>query len=143
MLENGIPSLSTKVTKAEKTDAGVVLSLEPAKGGAAETLEADAVLVSIGRRPNTDGLSLDKAGLTANARGQIETDHAEIVAGVRHSRTIGSPIGIIIRNKDWQNWTEALPVADYEASAEKFTVVLAAIVLGRFMRSRTPLITIE
>jgi chorismate synthase len=41
---------------------------------------------------------------------KIETDRAEIVAGVRHSHTIGSPVGILIRNKDWENWTEVLPV---------------------------------
>ncbi|MBY4635713.1 dihydrolipoyl dehydrogenase [Sphingopyxis sp. XHP0097] len=67
--------LKTKVTKAEVKGKKAVLTLEPAAGGEAETLEADVVLVSIGRRPNTDGLALDKAGLTTNQRGQIETDH--------------------------------------------------------------------
>ncbi|WP_077147398.1 dihydrolipoyl dehydrogenase [Sphingopyxis sp. KK2] len=67
--------LKTKVTKAEVKGKKAVLTLEPAAGGDAETLEADVVLVSIGRRPNTDGLGLDKAGLAVNARGQIETDH--------------------------------------------------------------------
>ncbi|HZG33249.1 MAG TPA: dihydrolipoyl dehydrogenase [Sphingopyxis sp.] len=67
--------LKTKVTKAEVKGKKAVLTLEPAAGGDAETLEADVVLVSIGRRPNTDGLGLDKAGLTVNQRGQIETDH--------------------------------------------------------------------
>ena len=41
---------------------------------------------------------------------KIETDRAEVVSGVRHSQTIGSPIAIIIRNTDWKNWTENLPV---------------------------------
>ena len=67
--------LSTKVTKAERKGDTVTLSVEPASGGAAETIEADVVLVSIGRRPNTEGLGLDKAGLTTNPRGQVETDH--------------------------------------------------------------------
>ena len=67
--------LKTKVTGAEVKGKKAVLTLEPAAGGDAETLEADVVLVSIGRRPNTDGLALDKAGLTTNQRGQIETDH--------------------------------------------------------------------
>jgi dihydrolipoamide dehydrogenase len=66
--------LSTKVTKAERKGDTVMLTVEPAKGGAPESLEADVVLVSIGRRPNTEGLALDKAGLTTNQRGQIETD---------------------------------------------------------------------
>jgi dihydrolipoamide dehydrogenase len=67
--------LKTKVTKAEVKGKKAVLTLEPAAGGDAETLEADVVLVSIGRRPNTDGLALDKAGLSVNKRGQIEVDH--------------------------------------------------------------------
>jgi dihydrolipoamide dehydrogenase len=67
--------LKTKVTGAEVKGKKAVLTLEPAAGGEAETLEADVVLVSIGRRPNTDGLALDKAGLAVNKRGQIETDH--------------------------------------------------------------------
>jgi len=67
--------LSTKVTKAERKGDVVALTVEPAVGGASETIEADVVLVSIGRRPNTEGLGLDKAGLQLNQRGQIETDH--------------------------------------------------------------------
>jgi chorismate synthase len=50
---------------------------------------------------------------------KIETDRAEIVSGVRHSRTIGSPVAIIIRNRDWQNWTEALPVEDLAGGEDK------------------------
>ena len=67
--------LSTKVTKAEVKGKVVTLTVEPAKGGGAETMEADVVLVSIGRKPNTEGLALEKAGLATNPRGQIETDH--------------------------------------------------------------------
>jgi dihydrolipoamide dehydrogenase len=66
--------LSTKVTKAERKGDTVTLTVEPARGGAAETIQADVVLVSIGRRPNTEGLVLDKAGLKTNGKGQIETD---------------------------------------------------------------------
>jgi dihydrolipoamide dehydrogenase len=67
--------LSTKVTGAVVKGKKATLTLEPAKGGASETLEADCVLVSIGRRPHTEGLGLDAIGLERNARGQIETDH--------------------------------------------------------------------
>ena len=67
--------LGTKVTGAKSGKKGVTLTVEPAAGGAAETIEADVVLVSIGRRANTSGLGLDKIGLDVNARGQIETDH--------------------------------------------------------------------
>ena len=47
-------------------------------------------------------------GFGRGGRMKIETDRAEIVTGVRHGRTIGSPIGMIIRNSDWKNWTESL-----------------------------------
>jgi len=67
--------LSTKVTGCTVKGKKATLTLEPAAGGASETLEADCVLVSIGRRPNTDELGLDKIGLEVNQRGQIETDH--------------------------------------------------------------------
>jgi dihydrolipoamide dehydrogenase len=67
--------LSTKVTGVAVNGDKATLTIEPSAGGTAETIEADCVLVSIGRRPNTDGLALDKAGLTANQRGQIEIDH--------------------------------------------------------------------
>jgi dihydrolipoamide dehydrogenase len=67
--------LGTKVTKVDVKGGKATLTMEPAKGGASETLDADCVLVSIGRRPNTDGLGLDAIGLELNQRGQIETDH--------------------------------------------------------------------
>ena len=67
--------LGTKVTSAKTDKDGVSLTVEPAKDGEAEAIKASHVLVSIGRRPNTDGLGLDKAGLQTNNRGQIETDH--------------------------------------------------------------------
>jgi dihydrolipoamide dehydrogenase len=66
--------LGSKVTKAEATNSGVTLTLEPAKGGAAETLQADIVLVAIGRRPFVEGLGLDKAGVKLTERGRIAVD---------------------------------------------------------------------
>ncbi|HTU10263.1 MAG TPA: dihydrolipoyl dehydrogenase [Allosphingosinicella sp.] len=70
----------TKVTGAKASKTNVTLTVEPAQkeaggAGAAETIEAETVLVSIGRRPNTEGLDLAKAGLAVNKRGQIEVDH--------------------------------------------------------------------
>ncbi|MBX7492895.1 dihydrolipoyl dehydrogenase [Qipengyuania sp. 1NDW9] len=67
--------LKTKVTGVTVKGKKATLTLEPAAGGDAETLEADCVLVSIGRRPNTEGLGLENIGLEVNKRGQIETDH--------------------------------------------------------------------
>jgi dihydrolipoamide dehydrogenase len=66
--------LSSKVTKAEPSTDGVTLTIEPAKGGAAETMEADIVLVSIGRRPYVEGLGLDKVGVKLSPDGRIEVD---------------------------------------------------------------------
>ena len=66
---------STKVTGVERVGDGVAVTVEPAAGGAAETIAADVVLVAIGRRPNTDGLALDRVGLATNAKGQVEIDH--------------------------------------------------------------------
>jgi dihydrolipoamide dehydrogenase len=65
----------TKVTGATVANGKATLTVEPAKGGEASTIEADVVLVSIGRRPNTEGLGLDKIGLELNKRGQVEVDH--------------------------------------------------------------------
>jgi dihydrolipoamide dehydrogenase len=65
---------ATKVVKAERQGERAVVTVAPAAGGVQETIVADRVLVAVGRRPNTDGLGLGAAGLTVNARGQIEVD---------------------------------------------------------------------
>lgn len=66
---------STKVTGVTVEGDRATVSVEPAAGGTAETLSADAVLVAIGRKPNTDGLNLEAAGVKLNGRGQVEIDH--------------------------------------------------------------------
>lgn len=58
-------------------------------------------------------------GYGRGGRMKIESDCVEIVAGVRHGSTIGSPIAVIIRNRDWKNWTEALPVEDIDGAEDK------------------------
>jgi dihydrolipoamide dehydrogenase len=67
--------LSTKVTGAKAGKSGVALTVEPVAGGAAETLEADVVLVCVGRRPYTEGLGLETVGIVPDKRGFIEADH--------------------------------------------------------------------
>jgi len=57
-------------------------------------------------------------GYGRGGRMKIETDEAEIVSGVRHSRTTGAPIALLIRNRDWQNWSTALPVEDSEGAQD-------------------------
>jgi dihydrolipoamide dehydrogenase len=66
--------LSSKVVGVEKKSSHLVVSVEPAAGGAAQTIETDVMLVSIGRRPYTDGLGLDAAGVKLDARGRVVTD---------------------------------------------------------------------
>lgn len=58
-------------------------------------------------------------GYGRGGRMKIETDRAHIVSGVRHSMTIGSPIAILLENKDWKNWTEALPVETIDGGEDK------------------------
>ncbi|PWC93717.1 dihydrolipoyl dehydrogenase [Azospirillum sp. TSO5] len=65
--------LSTKVTGASVTETGVTLTVEPAAGGAAQTIEADTVLVAIGRRPYTEGLGLEAVGVELE-RGRVKID---------------------------------------------------------------------
>ncbi len=58
-------------------------------------------------------------GYGRGGRMKIERDKAHIVSGVRHSKTIGSPIAILLENRDWKNWTEALPIEDTAGSEGK------------------------
>lgn len=75
--------LGQKVTGVEKAKSKLKLSMEPAKGGAGETLEADVVIVSVGRRPYTEGLGLETVGGKTDKRGVIETqDHFRVSPGV-------------------------------------------------------------
>jgi dihydrolipoamide dehydrogenase len=66
--------LSTKVTGAQVAKDKVTLTLEPANGGAAEKLEFENVLLSIGRRPYTAGLGLEKVGVKVDNKGRVEID---------------------------------------------------------------------
>jgi len=66
--------LSTAVKQAKSSKAGVTLTVEPAAGGAAETVNADIALVAVGRHPATDGLGLEAAGISLTARGRIAVD---------------------------------------------------------------------
>jgi dihydrolipoamide dehydrogenase len=67
--------LSSKVTAVDTSGKTLKATVEPAKGGAAETIEADVVLVSTGRVPYTEGLGLKEAGVKLDERGRIVTDH--------------------------------------------------------------------
>ncbi|HYZ20514.1 MAG TPA: dihydrolipoyl dehydrogenase [Rhodopila sp.] len=76
--------LGTKVTGARASDTGVSLTVEPVKGGNPETLQADVVLVAIGRRPYTDDLGLESVGVELDDRKRIKVDphYATNVPGI-------------------------------------------------------------
>ena len=75
--------MGQKVTGIEKLKTKLKVTMEPAKGGEAETLDAEVVLVAIGRKPYTKGLGLENAGVTLDKRGFIETqNHFQAADGV-------------------------------------------------------------
>jgi dihydrolipoamide dehydrogenase len=66
--------LSSKVTAVDASGKTLKVKVEPARGGAAETLEADVVLVAVGRTPYTQGLGLEEAGVKKDERGRVAVD---------------------------------------------------------------------
>ena len=72
-----------------------------------------------------EDLARRQRGYGRGARQAIERDHAAIMAGVRHGRTIGSPILLTIENRDWENWTRVMQVAPL-TDAEAAELVAAA-----------------
>ncbi|MBT4685701.1 MAG: chorismate synthase [Candidatus Marinimicrobia bacterium] len=67
-------------------------------------------------------LARRQMGHGRGGRMKIETDKAEIWSGVRHGKTLGSPIGILIQNKDWENWTEKMSVEPVDETIKKVTL---------------------
>src|SRR6266403_86623 len=98
--------LATKVAGGELGNESVTLQLEPAKGGARESLAADVVLVAIGRRPFTNGLGLEEVGITRDPAGRVTVDDgfATNVPGIY-------AIGDVIRGPMLAHKTEV----DYDA----------------------------
>ena len=84
--------LGQKVTHAKPGAGGVTLTVEPAKGGATQTITADVVLVSIGRRPFTQGLGLAEAGVAMDKRGFVTVDE-HFQTNVEGIFAIGDVIG--------------------------------------------------
>lgn len=83
--------LSTKVTSATPGKKGVELTLEPAAGGASETMNADVVLVAVGRKAYTDGLGLKEAGVELDDRGRVKTN-AHFETNVKGIYAVGDVI---------------------------------------------------
>ena len=76
--------LGAKVTNVEKTDKGAKVTFEPVKGGEAQSIEADVVLIATGRKPYTEGLGLEAVGVVLDNRGRVEIDgsYRTNVAGI-------------------------------------------------------------
>jgi chorismate synthase len=87
--------------------------------------------VPAGLRLTTDDLAIDLArrqrGYGRGARQSIEHDRAEIVSGVRHGVTLGSPVLLLVRNRDWENWTRVMQVGPL---SEEEAATLAALAEG-------------
>jgi len=91
--------LSSKVIKAQVTKGGVTVTVEPAAGGEATTMEADIVLVAIGRRPVTAGLGLAEVGVALDQRGRVEID-AHFATNVPGIYAIGDVVrGLMLAHK--------------------------------------------
>jgi dihydrolipoamide dehydrogenase len=81
--------LGAKVTGVEKSGKGAKVSFEPVKGGDTETIDADIVLIATGRKPYTEGLGLEDAGVVLDERGRVRTDESlpdQCAGRLRHRR---------------------------------------------------------
>lgn len=115
--------LGTKVTGAKKAKSGVTLTVEPAAGGDKQELKADVVLVSIGRRPYTEGLGLDKLGVAMDKRGfiQVDEDYQTSVNGIY---AIGDAIpGPMLAHKAEEDGIAAVEIMAGEAAHVDYNLV--------------------
>lgn len=87
------------LTAGESHGRSLAVTIEGVPAGLA--LDADALAVDLGRR---------QRGYGRGARQAIEHDTADIVSGVRHGVTLGSPILLLVANRDWENWTQVMQV---------------------------------
>ena len=98
------------LTAGESHGKGLVVIIEGMPAGL--PLSEDAIAVDLARR---------QKGYGRGRRQKIEQDRAEIVSGVRHGLTLGSPISLTIQNRDWVNWTEAMSIDPIDKEVEKVT----------------------
>ena len=89
----------------------------------AVTVEGVPAGLDLGGEALSDDLARRQRGYGRGARQAIEHDRADIVSGVRHGRTLGSPILLLVANRDWENWT---PVMQVEGLSEDEAAKLAA-----------------
>jgi len=87
------------LTAGESHGPALAATIEGVPAGL--TLTEDAIAIDLARR---------QKGYGRGARQAIEQDRAEILGGVRHGRTLGSPVLLLVRNRDWENWTQVMQV---------------------------------
>ncbi len=98
------------LTAGESHGKGLMVIVEGVPAGL--PLTEDYIAVDLRRR---------QGGYGRGRRQKLEQDRAEIISGVRHGLTLGSPIGLQIQNRDWVNWTEVMSVEPVEGDVEKVT----------------------
>ncbi|MDP6180678.1 MAG: chorismate synthase, partial [Desulfatiglandales bacterium] len=74
--------------------------------------------ISVGEDDIAFELKRRQGGYGRGGRMQIEQDRAEIISGVRHGKTMGSPISLLIKNKDWDNWQDIMSVSPVDSEIE-------------------------
>ena len=94
------------LTAGESHGPALGVTVEGVPAGLA--LDEDAIAVDLSRR---------QRGYGRGARQTIEQDRAEILGGVRHGRTLGSPVLLLVRNRDWENWTQVMQVGPLDDEA--------------------------
>jgi chorismate synthase len=62
-----------------------------------------------------------QGGYGRSKRQQLEQDHAQLIGGVRHGRTLGSPVAMVIANRVWEDWQEVMQVGPYEGDPKRVT----------------------
>lgn len=98
------------LTAGESHGKGLVIILEGMVAGL--SLSEDYINRQLRRR---------QWGYGRGERMKIEKDEAEIISGVRHGKTMGSPISLTVKNRDWENWKDAMSVSPVEANVEPLT----------------------
>jgi chorismate synthase len=98
------------LTSGESHGKGLTVVIEGIPAGL--SLSEDYIAVDLGRR---------QKGYGRGRRQRIEQDRAEIMAGVRHGETLGSPIALFVQNRDWANWTDAMAIETIDKKIEKVT----------------------
>jgi dihydrolipoamide dehydrogenase len=120
--------LGSKVTGVKEKDGALEVSVAPAKGeGEGETLEADIVLVSIGRRPYTEGLGLDEIGVALDERGRVKTD-AHYKTSVEGIYAIGDAIaGPMLAHKAEDEGTAVAEILAGQAGHVNYGVIPSVV----------------